>query len=216
MTTGMQIYDGSAAGIVMPDVVNLPASAVVGQVLTVGAGKVLTYEAGGGGGVAIGDPVTGGTNTAFLFVDGSGNVADNSGLIYSNGVYLEQSSAGGVVEMGAGNINAATGSAGRLLAYSDVASASLKAFPDVDDGLAELRLDSGDGDVALYIESATNTAWFDVNGGTTFKADGTTFEVVDVLKINNTVSAAVATASTHRVAINIGGTDYFILLTNIA
>lgn len=41
------------------------------------------------------------------------------------------------------------------------------------------------------------------------------FEVVDVLKINNTVSATGPGAATHKMTINVGGTDYYIALTAV-
>jgi len=45
-------------------------------------GKLDANGSGGGGGMAIGDPVTGGTPTRVLFVDDSGNLGDDSALTY--------------------------------------------------------------------------------------------------------------------------------------
>lgn len=206
MTTGMQIYDGSQLGIAMPDVVNLPAVAEVGQVLTVGAGRVLTYEAGGGG-IAIGDPVTGGGANRVLFQDADGNLAASNDL---------------TVDLSVGQFN--FGVAGDIVLGCQAS----------DTGTSKIYSSGFDGDCKYEASNGNSSAgwsWgldfsagegfalsmgFALGTDDVFRADGTTFEVVDLLKINNAVTAAVAVVSTNRVKINVGGTDYYFLVTTSA
>lgn len=46
-------------------------------------GTDLVFAAGGGGGLAIGNPVSAGSNNSVLFIDGSGNLADSIFFTYS-------------------------------------------------------------------------------------------------------------------------------------
>ena len=74
----------------------------VNDVLTWNGTDIIFQAGGGGGGLAIGDPVTGGTPTYALYVDGSGNLADSSKLRIDDGAtivycdYQFRASAGGI------------------------------------------------------------------------------------------------------------------------
>lgn len=74
------------------------------------------------------------------------------------------------------------------------------------------RIDIGNANhyVELLMEAAS--AQLNLDGGVIFNADGTTLEIIDLLKLNNVVAAGVGLASTHKMSLNIGGTDYYVPL----
>lgn len=214
---GNVIYDGASQGIALPEVVNLPSSASVGQVLKVGAGNVLEYGAGGGGGIAIGDPVTGALDFALLYTDGSDELAQNAGFYVEPGntnalhvaitnksrSSLAAGSDGGLDIARAVTYAHAAGKVDAEISLQALADGDASAYFAADDYNSEftLGLDKSAAKFVLSLGSALGTT--DV-----FTANGTTFEVVDILNVSGGIELADKT-------ITVADTPYTVLATDI-
>lgn len=137
-------------------------------------------------------------STKRLIISGNGNASFSSSLttggniIVNNGVDRFTAGTNGIVQWNPGGVGGLlTWDTGRAI----VAANSTNALSFVTNGNEHMRITSG-GNVGIGTTSPT--AKLDVNGA---------------IAIGNTVTASVATPSTHKVEIVIGGVTYYLLAT---
>ncbi len=162
-------------------------------------------------------PDLAGTTGTIPFTDNAGKLAINSGFTFNNGnaLNLAETVVGGVF-INSQNNDTTAASYAAITANVGNSSIGNRAVYGGDAFTRYIVSGTGAADYALgYDRSATVFALSkntDPGTNNVFTADGTTFEVVDVLKINNTAQADAAAVSTHTVNINVGGVDYKFLV----
>lgn len=153
-----------------------------------------------GSGMAIGDPVTGGTPGRILYVDGSGDLIDDNGLVYDDGIDQLQLAA----SLSVGTF----GKFGSYIEFSEIATPATPGsglgriyqkadgfFYGIDDAGTETRLSNGAGggnvsntgtpvnnQIAIWTDATT------IEGTADFTNDGTTFISNDFTKLTGGVS----------------------------
>lgn len=176
--------------------------------------------------LAIGDPVTGGGANRILFQDADGALASDAKLrmvalsAFSNGVILSNGlgseayfitywdGAAGGAQVGVTGVKAGETESG----------CQFVAVPG-GDARHDFYVDDYNIEVTMGLDQSTSKftlSWhYNLGTANVFTANGTTFEVVDALKLNNTVAAGAPGATTAKMSINVGGTEYYIALTAV-
>ncbi len=150
--------------------------------------------------ITIGDPISGGAGGRILYENGSHKLAEAANFTFVN---IPGSSAFTNLGSPDGN-NAVASVAGDDVGSQDVYTTWVSSNHG---GIFALGIDASLGKLILNQSGTFGAAPI-------FTADGTTFEVIDILKINNTVTAAVAVASTKKVQIDVGGATLYLLATD--
>lgn len=136
-----------------------------------GATGAAVWESQGGGGIAIGDAVGGSNPNSVLFVDGSGNLSDDTGL-YTIPPAIVINNSGSITTLDGGNINIQGGSYQINFNESELQLVGLQQFYIVDSGGAlQFLFDTS----ALTISNLTGSKLFVLGGSQAGSfTDGTT------------------------------------------
>lgn len=170
------------------------------------------------GGLAIGGVVADGIPMAVPFIDVASLLAQSADFTFDPdnvGLVVKGDSAFAIgCNIRAENIDGSGGVYVTAACTESESAANANLYAESD--LAQLLLQVGTEPEDFLALSVTPGLLTLKRGGVNvFSVADDVMEIANAIKLNNTVSAAAAAVSTHKMAINIGGTEYYAMLVAV-